>query len=121
MSINALSVALSFCGILTPVTGVLVHNFCSLFVVISSAFILKTRYIKPESEKALQKTSQREKKKSCNCDKVVEEKSCCCSTKTTAEKQDKQKTEDMYENGRKLCKCGKKKYCTCGENGKCSD
>ena len=117
MSINALSVLGSFFGILSPVTGVLVHNFCSLFVVISSAFILKTRYIKPEGSKQLQKLSQKENKKSCSCANKSEEKSCCCSSKKTENKE----AEDLYENGRKLCKCGKKKYCTCGENGKCSD
>ena len=48
MLINLTSIILSFLGVLTPTTGVLVHNFSSLFVVISSALILKTRYLKDE-------------------------------------------------------------------------
>ena len=109
MSINALSVALSFVGILTPVTGVLVHNFCSLFVVISSAFILKTKYIK--SEGAPTKSA---KKKQTNKPKDVTT-SCCCKNKSKTEK-----TVEEYEDGKKLCKCGKQKYCTC-KDGKCCD
>ena len=101
MSINALSVALSFVGILTPVTGVLVHNFCSLFVVISSAFILKTRYIKPAKEVSAIKQSKKGKQKS-GCE--IDNNDNC----------------NEYKNGKKLCKCGKQIYCTC-KDGKCED
>ena len=98
MSINAISVVLSFFGILTPVTGVLVHNFTSLFVVISSAFILKTRYIRPAGYKEEAK-KQKAQTKEIKIEKSYDSK------------------QPQYENGRKLCMCGKQKYCTCGEKG----
>ncbi len=105
MSINFVSTILSFLGVLSPVSGVLVHNFCSLFVVISSAFILKTKYIKPASEVEHKKLRQAEGKHN----KVKQVSSCQKADEDVA-----------YENDRKLCKCGKQKYCTCGENGSCN-
>ncbi len=50
MGINVVSVVLSFFGILTPVTGAIVHNLCSVFVVLSSALILKTKYFKKNTQ-----------------------------------------------------------------------
>ncbi|MGN1099456.1 MAG: heavy metal translocating P-type ATPase [Christensenellales bacterium] len=43
MSINALAVFASLMGWLTPVTGALVHNVSSVFVVLSSALLLRNR------------------------------------------------------------------------------
>ncbi len=65
MSINLVSIILSFLGILDPTTGVLVHNFSSIFVVVSSAFILKTKYLKPISQTKVVK----EKRKKHKCQK----------------------------------------------------
>ncbi len=101
MSINFASIILSFFGILSPVTGVLVHNFCSLFVVASSALILKTKYIRPEGAKELEKQTKKEQKE------MPKEETCSCEAK-----------KPMYdESGKKLCQCGKQKYCTCGQKG----
>ncbi len=44
MTINVASVLLSLFGILSPATGAIVHNVSSVFVVLSSALILKTKY-----------------------------------------------------------------------------
>lgn len=44
MGINVLSVVLSLFGLLNPVTGAIVHNISSLFVVISSALILTKKF-----------------------------------------------------------------------------
>lgn len=41
MSINIIAVVLSAFGILTPVTGAIVHNFTSILVVLSSALLLR--------------------------------------------------------------------------------
>lgn len=41
MVINITAVVLSACGILTPVTGALWHNFGSVFVVINAALLLR--------------------------------------------------------------------------------
>ncbi|NCA66919.1 MAG: cation-translocating P-type ATPase [Clostridia bacterium] len=45
MSINFVAVTLSLFGILTPVTGAVVHNFTSILVVLSSALLLKNKRI----------------------------------------------------------------------------
>jgi P-type E1-E2 ATPase len=42
MLLNFLAVTLAVLGILNPVTGALVHNCGSVFVVINSAFLLRT-------------------------------------------------------------------------------
>ncbi len=44
MTINVASVLLSLFGILSPATGAIVHNVSSVFVVLNSALILKTKY-----------------------------------------------------------------------------
>ena len=41
--IDFVAVALSFFGILTPVTGALVHNFGSVFVVVNAAILLRNK------------------------------------------------------------------------------
>ena len=51
MCINVASVVLSLFGILTPITGAIVHNVSSVFVVLSSALILKTKYFKTQPKK----------------------------------------------------------------------
>jgi len=41
MLLNFLAVTLAILGILNPITGALVHNCGSVFVVINSAFLLR--------------------------------------------------------------------------------
>ena len=58
MGINVCSVFLSMFGILTPITGAIVHNVTSVFVVGSSALILKTKYFKKSAKEKTLKNSK---------------------------------------------------------------
>lgn len=51
MLINVVAVAASFMGWLTPVTGALVHNCTSLFVILSSLLLLYRKKKNPEKQK----------------------------------------------------------------------
>ena len=45
MGINAVAIALSVLGLLTPVTGALVHNAGSLLVVLNAALLYDRNYL----------------------------------------------------------------------------
>ena len=55
MTINAVAIALSVAGVLTPITGALVHNIGSVLVVLNAALLYDRNYMK-------KKKSKREKK-----------------------------------------------------------
>lgn len=103
MSINVISVVLSLFGILTPTTGVLVHNFSSLFVVISSAFILNTKYIKPEEEQKAKQETSKAKKLEVKQEDTEPNKSCCCKEKT-GETEVKECCKNKVEKSTKVMK-----------------
>ena len=50
LSLNFIAVALSVAGILTPVTGALLHNCGSVFVVVNAALLLRRRDCPPAAD-----------------------------------------------------------------------
>ena len=68
MTINAVAIVLSVAGVLTPITGALVHNAGSVLVVLNAALLYDRNYMKKKKPKSKPKTEDKKLAALRSCD-----------------------------------------------------